>query len=481
MALPKLFERLIFHNNASPALNETNLNLLSKGVSDIDDRVIALAGNILEVVPEIKEMTENAQALIDGCTASAESASDSATAAEASAEAAADAKTDAESAANDSRRYMNSSYVHSEASKEAADQAEAWAVGTIDEEPVTSEDPQYHNNAKYYADILQPQINSVLQAVQTLADNAQAIANAAANAQAAEGSSEDSEAWATGKVDGTDVPSTAPQYENNAKYWSDLAAQYASQITSGVVFKGSILFANLPTSGMDNGDMYDIKDAFTTTSAFEEGAGIECPAGTDIIWVAEDNKWNVLTPAGVNSFNGRQGAVSPAANDYNASQIKFGTNSNVNTELGNKQPTYTADSSKWDTAPTESSTKPVTSGGVYSNTVKAVAAETAQTVGAVRLNVTKAGIAYNVDMEVGGWDSLVGKWTEEVTKNSGATSCALTNPFNSTNIDIEPFCENSNGTNIAITSMSITASTITLYFSSLSIQTKFKAKVTLNS
>ena len=480
MALPKLYEREIFTNETFPALNATNLNLLTKGVSDIDDRVISLAGNVLEVIPEIKEMTDNAQALIDGCTASAESASNSASAADAESDAAADAKTDAESAANDARRYMNSSYVHSEASKEARDQAEAWAAGTIDEEPVTSEAPQYENNAKYYADLLQPQINAVLQAVQTLADNAQAIANAAANAQAAEGSSEDSEAWATGKVDGTDVPSTAPQYENNAKYWSDLAAQYASQITSGVVFKGSILFANLPTSGMDNGDMYDIKDAFTTTSAFEEGAGIDCPAGTDIIWVADDNKWNVLTPAGVYSFNGRQGAVSPAVNDYDASQIKFNTNSNVNTELGNKQPTYAADSSKWDTSPTSASTKPVTSGGVYANTVSAVSAGTAATDGTVRASVTKAGTASSVDMSVKGWNALVGKWTGVVTKSSGTTSCALTNPFNSTDIDVEPFCENSNGTNITITSMSITASTITLYFSSLSIQTKFKAKVTLN-
>ena len=142
---------------------------------------------------------------------------------------------------------------------------------------------------------------------------------------------------------------------------------------------------------------------------------------------------------------------------------------------------YTSGSSDWDTTPTSSSTKPVTSGGVYSNTVKAVAAETAQTVGAVRLSVTKAGIAYNVDMEVGGWDSFVGKWTEEVTKSAGSTSCAITNPMNSTDINVEPFCENSNGTNVTINSISVTASTITLNFGALTYQTKFKAKVTLKS
>ncbi len=34
-------------------------------------------------------------------------------------------------------------------------------------------------------------------------------------------SSRDSEAWATGKRNGTDVPSTDPQYQNNSKYYAD--------------------------------------------------------------------------------------------------------------------------------------------------------------------------------------------------------------------------------------------------------------------
>lgn len=92
---------------------------------------------------------------------------------------------------------------------------------------------------------------------------------------------------------------------------------------SGATFKGSILFANIPTTGMENGDWYDIKDAFTTDSRFEEGAGIECTAGTDIIWVTDDSKWNILTPSGVNSFNGRLGAVVPASGDYDASDIDY--------------------------------------------------------------------------------------------------------------------------------------------------------------
>ena len=39
-----------------------------------------------------------------------------------------------------------------EATVEATEEAEAWAVGTKSGTDVPSTDPQYHNNAKYYAD-----------------------------------------------------------------------------------------------------------------------------------------------------------------------------------------------------------------------------------------------------------------------------------------------------------------------------------------
>ena len=41
------------------------------------------------------------------------------------------------------------------------------------------------------------------------------------------------------------------------------------------------------------------------------------------------------------------------------------TSGGVNTALGNKLATYAADATAWDTAPTNASTKPVTSGGAY--------------------------------------------------------------------------------------------------------------------
>ena len=109
-------------------------------------------------------------------------------------------------------------------------------------------------------------------------------------------------------------------YNSTSGKWENQTGQ---SVVGGATFKGSILFTNLPTTGMLNGDWYDIKDAFTTDNRFEEGTGISCAAGTDVIWVESDSKWNILTPSGVYSFNGRTGAVVPAQSDYDALDIDY--------------------------------------------------------------------------------------------------------------------------------------------------------------
>lgn len=71
----------------------------------------------------------------------------------------------------------------------------------------------------------------------TIADTAASQAGysatqAAASETAAKGSEDDSEAWAWGKIDGVDVPSTHPAYHNNAKYWADAASGGVSGVSS---------------------------------------------------------------------------------------------------------------------------------------------------------------------------------------------------------------------------------------------------------
>ena len=83
------------------------------------------------------------------------------------------------------------------ASDENRKQAEAWAVGTIDGIPVTSDEPQYHNSSKYWSD------DSFV-------------------------SAEQSEAWAVGTIQGIPVTADKDQYENNSKYYANAAASSAS-------------------------------------------------------------------------------------------------------------------------------------------------------------------------------------------------------------------------------------------------------------
>lgn len=65
MALPKLYERIIWHNNTNPALNEDNLNAMSKALDEVDDRVIALGDDVIEVLPQIVHYLEQAEDLVE--------------------------------------------------------------------------------------------------------------------------------------------------------------------------------------------------------------------------------------------------------------------------------------------------------------------------------------------------------------------------------------------------------------------------------
>ena len=98
--------------------------------------------------------------------------------------------------------------------------------------------------------------------------------------------------WASFGAD-TETPSST----NNAKYWAEQSQVYA---TGALHWKGSVAFANIPTSGMIVGDFYNITNDFTTDSRFDEGAGIKCAAGTNIVWDT-NNKWDILTPSTVAS------------------------------------------------------------------------------------------------------------------------------------------------------------------------------------
>ena len=79
---------------------------------------------------------------------------------------------------------------------------------------------------------------------------------------------------------------------------SELSDRIDAAQTSAYKPEGSYAFANLPApSEATLGCVYDVTDAFTTTSSFIEGAGKDYPAGTEIGVVLRDGvyKYNVFS------------------------------------------------------------------------------------------------------------------------------------------------------------------------------------------
>jgi hypothetical protein len=118
----------------------------------------------------------------------------------------------------------------------------------------------------------------------------EAIEEVQASAADAEGYAQNAEAWAQGTRDGEPVSPTDPTYNHNAEYWARYAEEYSQ---GGMHYKASILASAIPVAGMHVGDMYNIENSFTTDSRFQEGAGIEVDAGTNIVYNTND-KWDLL-------------------------------------------------------------------------------------------------------------------------------------------------------------------------------------------
>jgi len=99
---------------------------------------------------------------------------------------------------------------------------------------------------------------------------------------------------------------------------------------------GTAAFANLPTLATANvGDMYNVSDQFTTTSDFAEGAGVLCPAGSNVYKTA-DGKWDVLAGSPVTGIKG-DGETTYRKGNVNITKENIG--------LGNVDNTADADKS----------------------------------------------------------------------------------------------------------------------------------------
>lgn len=150
-----------------------------------------------------------------------------------------------------------------------------------------------------------------------LADIKVEVANAQSSASAAEVSATESKSYAVG---GTGTREN--EDSDNSKYYYEQAKQI-SQGLNGILPMGTVAFANLPTSGMDYGWMYNISDAFVSDERFNDGGGVYYGPGNNVIWVS-GNKWDVTAGSSVTGVKGdkevtyRQGNVNMTAEDIGA-------------------------------------------------------------------------------------------------------------------------------------------------------------------
>ena len=112
-------------------------------------------------------------------------------------------------------------------------------------------------------------------------------------------------------VSWTNFPTVDQTYDGtstNAQSGVAVKSAIDAAISSTYKAAGSVAFANLPTlSSSIEGYVYNVTDAFTTTSDFVEGAGKSYPAGTNVVCIdvgSSTYKWDVL--AGFVDLSGYQ-------------------------------------------------------------------------------------------------------------------------------------------------------------------------------
>lgn len=136
-------------------------------------------------------------------------------------------------------QYHNNSKYWNEQTQTIANESEAWAVGTKNGVAVQSTDPQYHNNSRYWNDETnldgEAWTKGTRGGTPVSSGDPTYHNNAKFYADEAESHADDSEAWAIGERDGVPVSSGDETYQNNSKYWSDNAASILSSTAASLI------------------------------------------------------------------------------------------------------------------------------------------------------------------------------------------------------------------------------------------------------
>ena len=170
------------------------------------------------------------------------------------------------------------------------------------------------NNANASAQTAKTNAESAKTAAENAKTSAESSASSAeTSAQNAAQDAEDAEAWAVGRRNGVDVPSTDPAYQNNAKYYKDLA-----QSASG----GGVLSVNgktpndsgtvtLVASDINTSSGDSIETALNNKAGKSTGVSVTLPASG---WDA-DAKTQTVSVAGVTATANGSMRIAQSATD----------------------------------------------------------------------------------------------------------------------------------------------------------------------
>ena len=224
--------------------------------------------SIHDAIETIDSVADTAQ---NSATASASRAANSEKAAKAS-----------ETEAKDSETNAKTSETAAANSEEAARASEtaAKASETIAKEKADA--------ARQSADIATEKAEIATQKAEEIKGESKAAAASATKAQSYA-------VGGTGSRDGEDA--------DNAQYYYEQVKR-VSQGLNGIIPMGTVAFADLPASGMENGWMYNISDDFTSDDRFNDG-GIFYGKGNNVIWTSE-GKWDVTAGSGVTGIKGNK-------------------------------------------------------------------------------------------------------------------------------------------------------------------------------
>lgn len=160
-------------------------------------------------------------------------------------------------------------------------------------------------------------LETVKQKAEEVETNATNAAKSESNAKASEQAAAKSKETATEKADyALEYATKAQSYAvggtnsregedtDNAQYYYEQVKR-VSQGLNGIIPMGTVAFADLPVSGMENGWMYNVSDDFTSDDRFNDGGGIYYGKGNNIIWTSE-GKWDVTAGSGVTGIKGNK-------------------------------------------------------------------------------------------------------------------------------------------------------------------------------